>query len=219
MGAPANKRSTDEIVAEIIKRVECPPKVAPLVQRIVWRLMTDLRTAPEPFSDNQKENVEFAEKFHNEITKLKDMLKSAPKNPFVLSVIFEERFWQVWWDEQTTPIAINANTKRYITQERTRQNRFTEKLDRLRARCKEIINQKPGQHGGIKHQHRHAALASFVILESVAGHTRTKLQLTCSPTSKFVDVARLFVEAATGEHDVDPRRACEALKADLDAKK
>lgn len=218
MRAPSNTRNMDEIIAEIIKRVECPPKVAPLVQRIVRRLITDLRTAPEPFSGNQKENVEFAEKLRNEITKLEHTLKSAP-NPFVLSILFEERFWQLWWNQLNTPIAINANTKRYIAQERTHQNHFAAILARLRVRCDEIINLKPGEHGGIKYQRRHAAWASFIVLEDVARHTVTKLQLTCSPTSKFVETACLFHEAATGEYGANLLVACKALIAELDPKK
>src|SRR5262245_55979616 len=108
MRALTDKRSDDEIVADIIKHVECPPKVAPFIQRIARKLISDFRTAPESFSGNEKENLEFAEKVHNDITKLEQTLKNAP-NPLLLSVLFEERFWRLWWDYQATPIAINAN--------------------------------------------------------------------------------------------------------------
>jgi len=216
MRAPINKRSNDEIVADIIKLVKCPPTAAPLVQRIIRRLINDLRTAPEPFSGSQKKNVEFAEKLYNEITKLEHTLKSAP-NSFILSVLFEERFWQLWWNAQESIIAINANTKRYIAEERARQNRFAEDLARLRAQCNRVISREPGEHGSTKHQHAHAAKASFVLLAAI--HTSEKLRLTCSPTSKFVRLASLLHEAATDEYDADLLRACKAFKADLDAKK
>jgi|SRR6516164_6311934 hypothetical protein len=218
MRTPTNGHRTDEITSEIIKRAECPPKVASFVQRIVQRLISDLRTAPERFSGIQKKNVAFAEKLRKEITKLEYTLKSAP-DPFVLSILFEERFWQLWWNRQNTPIAINANTKQYIAQERAHQNHFAAILDRLRARCDEIVNLKPGEHGGIKYQQRHAAMASFAALEAVAQLTGTELQLTVSPTSTFVEIACLFHEAATGEYVANLLVACKALKAELDAKK
>jgi hypothetical protein len=217
MRAPANKRSEGEIVTEIIKCVGCTPEVAPFVQRIVQRLISDLRAAPERFSGIQKENIVFAEKLRKEITKLEYILKSAP-NPFVLSILFEERFWQIWWNEQDTAIAINANTKRYIARERLHQNYFNALLGRLRAQCAEIIRRKPGKHGGTEHRQGSAAWASFVVLEFTANHTGTRLKLGCAPTSKFVEAARLFHEAATGEDGVDLVRACKALKASLDAK-
>jgi hypothetical protein len=220
MRAPANKRSEREIVAEIIKCVGCAPEVAPSVQRIVQRLISDLRTAPERFSGIQKENVAFARKLRGQIVEIERTLKSPSNNPFVLSVVFEERFSQLWWNEQNTPIAINANSKRYIAQERLHQNYFFALLGRLREQCDKIISGKPGEHGGIEHQQRGAAWASFAVLESAANYTGTKLKLGCAPTSKFVRLAGLFHEAATGgdEYGADPVRACKAIKALLDAK-
>jgi hypothetical protein len=217
MRAPADKRSEGEIVAEIIKCVGCTPEVAALVQGIVQRLISDLRAAPERFSGIQKENIVFAEKLRKEITKLEYTLKNAP-NPFVLSVLFEERFWQIWWNEQDTAIAINANTKRYIARERLHQNHFNALLGRIRGQCNEVINWKPGEHGGTAHHRRSAAWASFAVLAFTANHTGTRLKLGCAPTSKFVEAARLFHEAATGEPDADLVRACKALKGQLDAK-
>jgi hypothetical protein len=216
MRAPSDKRSEDEIVTDIIKCVKCPPKVAPYIEPLVRRLMGDLRTLREPFTGNQKENIEFAEKLHNQITKLEHTLKNTPSS-FLSSFLFEERFWQIWADAQETQI--NANTRSYIAQERAHQNHLAAILGQLRVRCDEIIKRKPGIHGGIKYQHRHAARASHTFLEAVAIHTETELQLTCSPTSKFVEAARLFHEAATGEDDADLRRACKALKAELRTKK
>jgi len=217
MRGPADKHTDDEIVEDIIRRV-CPPKSAPLVGRIARRLISDLRLAPQSFSGNQKTNIKFAEKVHNDITRLEHTLKNAP-NPLVLSRLFEERFWQIWWYEQESPISINANTKRYIAQERACQNHFAEELSQLRARCDEIIKRKPGKHhGSIKQQQADAAMASFVLLRDIASHTGTGLQLHCGPTSEFVEVARLFHEAATGDYGADLVRACRTLKASLDAK-
>ena len=162
MRGPADKHS--EIVAEIIKCVKCPPEVTPFIERIARRLIRDLRNAPEPFSGNQKENIEFAEKLRNDITRLEHTLKGAPKNPFALSVLFEERFWGVWWDTQATLFEINANAKRYIAQERSHQSRFAEELSRVRAQCDKIISLGPGEHGRTKHQHAAAAKASLAVV-------------------------------------------------------
>jgi hypothetical protein len=218
MHAPSDKRSEDEIVADIIKCVKCPPEVAPFIQRIVRRLISDLSKLREPFTGNQKDNIKFAEKLRSQITKLEDTLKGTP-SAFPSFFLFEERFWQIWANAQETPIEINANTRSYIAQERLQQNHFAARLNRLRVQCDEIIKREPGIHGGIKYQHRHAAIASFVTLQAVADFTRTELQLTCSSTSKFVETARLFHEAATDKENVDLRRACEALRAELRTKK
>ena len=216
MRGPADKHS--EIVAEIIKCVKCPPEVTPFIERIARRLIRDLRDAPEPFSGNQKENIEFAQKLCNDITRLEHTLKGAPKNPFALSVLFEERFSGVWWDTRATLFEINANAKRYIAQERSHQSRFAEELSRVRAQCDKIISLGPGEHGRTKHQHAAAAKASFIILREVANYTGTKLELGCAPTSRFVGVARLFHEAVTDEYEADLVWACKTLKASLDAK-
>jgi hypothetical protein len=172
----------------------------------------------EPFTVNQKENIEFAEKLHNKITSLEHTLKNMP-NPLLSSFLFEERFWQIWAYAQDPAIEINANTRSYIAQEQTHQNHFAAILGRLRIRCDEIVNLKPGEHASMKYQHRHAAMAGFFTLKEVANYTRTVLRLTCSPNSKFVEAARLFHEAATGEYGTDLQRACKEFKAKLDAKK
>jgi len=218
MRVPTSTRSEGEIVRDIIKCVECPTKVTPYIRPLVHRLIGDLRKLLEPFTGNQKKNIEFAEKLRNQIIKLEGILKNTPSS-FLSSFLFEERFWQIWVDAQGTPIEINANTRDYIAQERPHQDQFAAILGRLRVRCDEIVSLKPGEHGSIKYQQRHAAWASFTTLEAAALHTGTELQLTCSPTSKFVEAARLFHEAATGEYDANLLVACKALKAELDAKK
>jgi hypothetical protein len=217
MHAPSDKRM-GEIVEDIIKCVECPPEVAPFILRIVSRLIGDLRTLREPFMGNQKDNVKYAEELHYLITKLEQKLKNMP-NSVLASFLFGERFWQVWADAQGTPVEINANTRSYIAQERLHQNHFAAILSRLRIQCDEIIKREPGIHGAIKYQQRHAARAGQVILETAATHKLKKLRLTCSETSKFVRIASLFHEAATGEYDANLLVACKALKAELDAKK
>jgi len=212
MRPPADKRSDDKIIAEIIKRVECPPKVTPFIERMARRCISDLRTAPESFSGNRKENIDFAKRFRSQIVEIERTLKSASNNPFVLSVLFEERFWQLWWNEQNTPIAINANTKQHIARERLHRNHFNALLGRLREQCNKVIHRKPGEHGGTEHQQRGAAWASFIILQFIAEHAGEKLGLSVSPTSTFVEVGRLFHEAATGEPSADLTAACKAIK-------
>jgi hypothetical protein len=57
-----------------------------------------------------------------------------------------------------------------------------------------------------------AAFASRIILEEVAEYTEKPLRLGCSSASPFVRIARLFLEATTGEHDADLTSACKAVK-------
>jgi hypothetical protein len=215
MRAPAPQRSTNEITKDIIAQVKCPPEI---VERITKRLISDLCAASGPFSGNRKENTLDATELRDQITKLERTLKRL-SGSFLLSILFEERFWQVWAAAPGGLMEINANTRAYIAQERTRQNRFIEELGRLHAQCDELIKRRPGEHGSVKYQHRLAAMASFAVLETDASYRGTELRLGCSPTGKFVRVAKLFLEAATGEYDTDLRWACEVVLAELRAKR
>jgi hypothetical protein len=217
MRAPASKRSRDEIIKDIIRYMKCPPEVAPFVEPITKRLINDLCAASGPFSGNRKENTLDATELRDQIAKLERKLKRL-SGSFLLSILFEERFWQVWAAASGGLMEINANTRAYIAQERTRQNRFIEELGRLRAQCDELIKRRPGEHGSVKYERKLAAKASFVVLEGAASHTGTKLRLGRSRTSKFVKVASLFLEAATGEYNTDLRWACGEVLAELRAK-
>jgi hypothetical protein len=200
---PSDRRSDKEIIADIIKRAGYPP-----IEAFVRRLISDLRVPLPSFTGNQRRNAEYAEELGKQVNELERLLRKHP-NWFLPSALFEERFWQL---ERLFDIAfeINPQTRGYITQEPEQSTRFREELNQIRARCDQI--KKLGQHGGVKHQHMRAAFASRVILEEIAAHTGKPLRLGCSSTSPFVRIARLFLEAATGEYGADLTRACRAVK-------
>jgi hypothetical protein len=84
--------STNEITKDIIAQVKCPREI---VERITKRLISDLCAASGPFSGNRKENTLDATELRDQITKLERTLKRL-SGSFLLSILFEERFWQVW---------------------------------------------------------------------------------------------------------------------------
>src|SRR5262249_22750476 len=204
MRAPTtNKRSTDEIVAEIMKFVGCPE-----VEVYVRKLIDHLRTKPPPFSGNRKENVERAKDLRKRMKKLERMLK-APQSQFL-----GDRFWSVFWSPLYMPgdvIELNPQTRTYIAQESPRLKHFAEELSFFSSRCDQIIKLKLGQHGAVKYQQRLAVSASRAILREAASYTGTEVRLTVSPTGKLSLIASLFFEAATGKYDADLRQACKAV--------
>jgi hypothetical protein len=185
------------------------------VERHVRRRINDLRTAPLPFTGNQKKNVEYANEVRRQIDKLVRILKKPPSG-FFSSALFGERFWSLLdrqeQEAERTAIEFNPQTRSYIAQEEpVHLKLFAAELNRLRSRCDRIIALKLGQHGSVEYRKEHAAIASREILEAVASNTGTELRLTDSPTGKFCLVASLLFEAATGEHNADMRRACKPI--------
>jgi hypothetical protein len=199
MRAPAHKRSDEEIIADIMKLVGHPP-----VRVLVQRRIGDLRAMLSPFTGNRKENLEYVRDLREQIIKLQRTLKKPQ------SFLLKPRFWSLW-SGQGTAIEFGPHIRNYIAEEPPRLKHFTKELSWLRALCDEIVKFRPGVHGNTKQQHRHAAIASYEVLESVGSHTGTEPWPTDSPGGKFCRVASLFHEAATGEYDRDLREACKAI--------
>jgi hypothetical protein len=225
MRAPTNKRSTDEIVAEIIDHVGYflkgvldqseRERQRRWVEMHVRRRISDLRTKPLPFTGNQKKNVAYANEVRRQIDKLVRILKKPP-NRFFSSALFGERFWSLLdrqeQEVERTAIEFNPQTQSYIAQdEPVHLKLFAAELNRLRSQCDRIIALRLGQHGSVEYRKEHAAIASREILEDVASNTGTDWQPTGAPTGKFCLVASLLFEAATGKHDADMRRHCKAV--------
>src|SRR5262249_25088259 len=150
----------DEIIADIIRLAGYPP-----VGALVRRRISDLRTAaPEPFSGNRRETVEYAKDLRKQIKKLERLLK-APQSRFLV-----DRFWSLWSreDARGSAIEINPKTRGYIAQESPRLKHLAEELSLFRSRCDQIIALKLGKHGNIKSQQASAAIASREVLEVVA---------------------------------------------------
>jgi hypothetical protein len=206
MRAPAPKRSDKEIIADIIQRAGYPH-----IEALVRRLISDLRVPLPPYKGNQRQIRERVEEVGKLANTLERKLVALPETWFLPAALLGERFWQL---EQLFDIAfeINPRTRGYITQEPERLTHLREELKQIKARRDQIKKLKLGQHGGINHQHMRAAFASRVILEEVANHTGKSLRLSRSTESPFVKIARLFLEATTGEYDADLTSACKAVK-------
>ena len=188
----------------------------PPVEAFVRQRISGLHIPSPPFLGNRAETVEYAKDLRKQIKKIERMLK-APSSRFL-----GDRFWSVWsrGGSRGSAAEINPHTRNYLAEEPARLKYLAEQLSLIRSRCDQIIEDPDlGRHGNVKPEHTIAAIESRQVLQVAAFHTKTKLQLSCSQTSKFVIVASLFLEAATGEYGADLRRACKALKAELDAKK
>src|SRR5262245_22278195 len=105
MRAPANKRSDNEIVADIVKLTGCrgirivdSRDDRELVELYVRRLIKDLRAALPPFTGKQEQNRKLA-KLRKQIDELERTSETAP-------VIFSDRFWSLW-NFQGTAIELN----------------------------------------------------------------------------------------------------------------
>jgi len=221
--ADTGRREVDEIVADMIRLAGCrgvkifkrKDRVVTdrqLIEQLVRRRIEDLRAALPPFTGNETRNAKFAKDLRKQIDTLKRMLTDGPAHT---SHIFGDRFWSLW-DWQGTAIEINPQTRDYIAQEPPK--RFIEELDRIRTRCDLIIGLNVGKHGGIKHQHEHAAIASLEVLKAAASYTGTKPKLGYSLDGRLNRIASLFLEAVTGEYVTDLRRACRAVVTRLRTK-
>jgi len=205
--APAEKRSTDEIVAEIMKEVKYLP-----VEVYVRRLIDDLRAGCSPFTGSRRDNKEYLSDLRKWTDKGKTLLSRAPR-PLAAAVFAPERFESLY-PLHGTALGINPRTRDYLAQDPERLSALNSELDRIRARCDELARRDLGKHAGAKSQQHHAAIASRTVLEAVASQTGTKLSLSRSATGKYCKVARLFFEAATGKHNENLQRACEAVARD-----
>jgi hypothetical protein len=201
MHAHANKRDTDEIVADIIKLVKNPS-----IEIFVRKLMDDLCVACPPFTGNRKKNLEYVKELGGQIDELKKTLRQAP-NPLCAVLFAPERFWSVWVP-QSTSTEIDPKVRDYLAREPERLTRLVEELDRIRAECDRVILLKLGKHGAVRYQQERAAIASREVMRYCG------LSLARSRSSTYCKVAGLFFEAATGEYDRDLLRACEALARD-----
>src|SRR5262249_61030850 len=111
----------------------------------------------------------------------------------------------------------NPQRRNYIEQgPGLRLKRFREGLDLIRWQCD--LMSELGKHGGAKHRHQHAAIASVEVLEAAASYAEGRyvrfeeLGLGCSATGRFCRIASLFWEAVNkDDYDADLRRACMAV--------
>jgi len=203
MRAPADKRTDDEIVADIIKKAGDHS-----VKRLVQRLINDLRSLPPPFTGNAKDNKDAATDLRKQLKHLKRTLTRLPY-PLPTAFFAPKLFYQLAsLQAEGTGIGVNAQTRQLLTQELKGRAILIAELDRLSGECDRVIQHGLGVHKGVEHQKLHAAIASREVLEFVANMTGKKLSLGCRQTGPFCTIAALFFEAMSGKQDADLRRAC-----------
>jgi hypothetical protein len=203
MRAPALRRSTNEIVTEIMEILEAPP-----VEIFVRKLIDWLRADCPPFIGNRNINDGYLKDLSKQITKFKRLLRSAPA-PLSTALFSPELFWPLYV-RQGTALGINPSTRDWLAKRNPVRRAFlVELLDRLQAQADEIRRRGLGMHGGVDYRKLCAAIASGDVLEHAATfHPERELSLSCSRRGAYCTIASLFFEAATGEHDCDLRRAC-----------
>jgi hypothetical protein len=203
MRAPSDKRSTDEIVADIIKEAGDRS-----TERLIKRRIDDLRNLFSPFTGNRRDNGEYLRDLAKDFDRLKKRLTQAPW-PLSAALSKPEMFNNLV-AHQYTGIGINPQT-RLIAQGPSRLTSFLADLDWWRARCEQL--RVLGTHNNLDYRKLGAAIASRELLEHIAGLTGEKLSLSCRRESEFCKIAGLFFEAVTGEHAADLRRACRTVHA------
>jgi hypothetical protein len=77
-------------------------------------------------------------------------------------------------------------------------------VDTLREQCQSIIQEQIGEHGGVEHMQRAAAISAAALCRQAG-----KPLAWASPISSFRMVAGLIFEAMTGYHGAELQRACE----------
>jgi hypothetical protein len=198
----SDKRSDDEIVAEIVEAAG-DAKIEPFV----WWLIDRLRQKCPPLTGNKKLNKEFATKLRKQCAALKKTISPVPNNlnkGLLLSFVFApERFWPLWfWQETATEI--DPSTRVEFTREPERLTNQLSELDRIRTACDQVLKMPLGGHGRINYQRLRAAIGSREVME------RLGQPLTTSESSAYCRIASLLHEAATDADAQDLRHACEA---------
>jgi hypothetical protein len=211
MRAPTNRRSDNEIIADILKQAG-DRSVAPLVKR----RMDDLRELPSPFMGKRRDNEDYLRELIKWIDNGK---RKLTRLPWPLSVaVTDAEFFDRLLAARFTAIWINPRT-RLIEQRPSGRTSLLAILEGLRARCDHL--RELGIHGTRwkNHQKLDAATASREVLEHIAGMTGKRLSLSGRRTSKFVAIASLFYEAMTGVPNADLRWACELVAAPVRGKR
>jgi hypothetical protein len=204
-----HKRSTDEIVAEIVEK--CGDTSVEGFVRTLMSGLSGLCIEYPPLTGNRAVNKKYAKKLSKQIDELEDTLKIVPEG-FPLQFLFApERFVSLLFlaqfpAGQGATVQIDPKEIETFAEEaETRHGRLTEELAKLRAQCDRIIELRLGEHGSAGYPQERAAIASRELME------RCGLPLTCSPTSAYCRVASLLFEEMTGQFNVDLRRECERM--------
>jgi hypothetical protein len=113
MRAPADKRSTDEIVTDIMEILE-----APAIEALVRKLINYLSATKDlQFSGNRRDNKERLEGIREQTTKYKKMLEKIPEP--LRAALFSPEFFRSLFAMGAVPgaaLEINPQTRDYLRQ-------------------------------------------------------------------------------------------------------
>jgi hypothetical protein len=215
MRAPAPKRSTDEIVAEIMKILE-----APAVEPSVRKLVIKLCAKPPPFIGNRSVNKERLKEIRERTTKYKKMLEKIPEP--LRTMLFSPESFGPLPARGVMPgsgpllapgvmpgsvFEIEPQTRDYLRKRSpVRLANLIKMLEWVEAQCKQT---DIGIHGRADSQKLRAATASHEVLEEVIVHYPEKrLSFADLEESHYCRIASLFFEAITGKGNCNLRRQC-----------
>jgi hypothetical protein len=199
-GSDDERRSPDEITAEILEIVRAKPgdHIQNLVRRAVAAASFSTSREGPPFSGFRGENLEYAKSLRKWICA--GIGDNGDKGSLVKKTPSATVFFGLWSrkGEVSAPDA--------VTRAFSRQNSLIDALKELRARCDVIIEEGPGVHKNVGHRQISAARLSRELMEGCGFEIAYS-----SPTSPYCKVARLIYELLTGEYDQDLERACETV--------
>jgi hypothetical protein len=203
MRASTSKRSTDEIVTEILEILE-----APAVEVFVRKLIDCLHEDCPPFTGNRSDNRRLLRELREQTTNYKKLLENFPE-PLRTALFSPETFGPLLAPGVAlgAVLEINPETRDYLR--RRMPARLTEligRLDWLYTQCDQI---NLGMHGLVDYQKQRAAIASRDALEVAASkYPEKRLSFADLDDSDYCLVASLFYEAITGKDNCNLRRQC-----------
>lgn len=188
-------RTTDEIVADIIRALDAAAAIKPTVLLAIDGLR-QLSKYP-PLTGYRKDNERFAQRLKKWADDGNRLFADAPKD-FNLHMLFAP--------ENCGPLNSREGIEAMARQAAAGYAALTGWLAHLRSKCDWIIQNKIGEHRHAGINQERVAIAARELCERVG-----KPLAYSSPTSAYRIVAGLLYEAMTGEQGRDMERACEFI--------
>jgi hypothetical protein len=179
MRPPADRRPDAEIVADIMKIVDCPP-----FEGVVRGLINNLRAELPLFTGRRTRNVEWTIETRKLAVKLRHKLE-APE-----SQLLSERFWQLASSEGGSG-EFNPQARTWIGQD-PRPMIIKQALDWTIGQANRMIELEIGEHGHAGTLSRHCAIAASEMLQTAANYNGTELKLTYTSTGAFCRLTAFF---------------------------
>jgi hypothetical protein len=202
MRVPEPLTRTDEIVAEIARKLDANPTIvrnALEASHVLQNFgpLAGYRKANEKSARSVLKWVDDGQKLFAELPKKKGTL---------LDMLFGGHSQRVDLQASAKPAKRLDRLEVVGTRTEAGYEILTGLLDMLRLRCEWIIEERIGRHGSAGHLQEVAAITARALCEKY-----DKPLASSSPTTVYRSITRLIYEAMTGEYDRDTRRACELI--------